>query len=133
MNTKSRGWLIAGGILSIIVGLLALSSPILFSFRASLPGLIQLFLYLTVESKDRRQGLHNHRAMVMLDHFCLRSFFATESAFLAVVFSFNLLSEFQRAIDPAHLRESDLVQYRQEWGDSARRRENSSHTAALER
>ena len=35
------------------------------------------------------------------DHFCLRSFFATESAFLAVVFSFNLLSEFQRAIDPA--------------------------------
>ena len=35
------------------------------------------------------------------DHFCLRSFFATESAFLAVIFSFNLLSEFQRAIDPA--------------------------------
>jgi hypothetical protein len=34
------------------------------------------------------------------DHFCLRSFFATESAFLAVLFSFNLLSEFQRAIDP---------------------------------
>jgi hypothetical protein len=35
------------------------------------------------------------------DRFCLRSFFATESAFLAVLFSFNLLSEFQRAIDPA--------------------------------
>jgi hypothetical protein len=35
------------------------------------------------------------------DHFCLRSFFATESAFLAVVFSFNLLSEFQRTIGPA--------------------------------
>jgi hypothetical protein len=35
------------------------------------------------------------------DHFCVRSFFATESAFLAVLFSFNLLSEFQRAIDPA--------------------------------
>ena len=34
------------------------------------------------------------------DHFCLRSFFATESAFLTVLFSFNLLSEFQRAIDP---------------------------------
>jgi hypothetical protein len=30
-----------------------------------------------------------------------RSFFATESAFLGVIFSFNLLSEFQRAIDPA--------------------------------
>jgi len=54
----------------------------------------------------------NHRACVecridelknelAADHFCLRSFFATESAFLAVVFSFNLLSEFQRAIDPA--------------------------------
>jgi len=35
------------------------------------------------------------------DRFCLRSFFATESAFLAVLFSFNLLSEFQRAIDSA--------------------------------
>jgi hypothetical protein len=35
------------------------------------------------------------------DHFCLRSFFATESAFLAVLFSFNLLGEFQRAINPA--------------------------------
>jgi hypothetical protein len=35
------------------------------------------------------------------DHFCLRSFFGTESAFLAVLFSFNLLSEFQRALDPA--------------------------------
>lgn len=34
------------------------------------------------------------------DHFCLRSFYATESAFLAVLFSFNLLSEFQRAIHP---------------------------------
>lgn len=35
------------------------------------------------------------------DRFCLRSFFATESVFLAVLFSFNLLSEFQRALDPA--------------------------------
>ena len=35
------------------------------------------------------------------DHFCLRSFFATESAFLAVLFGFNLLGEFQRALDPA--------------------------------
>jgi hypothetical protein len=35
------------------------------------------------------------------DHFCLRSFFATDSAFLAVLFGFNLLSEFQRALDPA--------------------------------
>src|SRR5215469_17670345 len=32
MNTKSRGWLIAGAVLSLIVGFLALSSPILFSF-----------------------------------------------------------------------------------------------------
>jgi hypothetical protein len=35
------------------------------------------------------------------DHFCLRSFFATESAFLAVLFGFNLLGEFQRALNPA--------------------------------
>jgi uncharacterized membrane protein HdeD (DUF308 family) len=32
MNPKSRGWLIIGAILSLILGLLALSSPILFSF-----------------------------------------------------------------------------------------------------
>ena len=32
MNGTRRGWLVAGGILSLVVGLLALSSPILFSF-----------------------------------------------------------------------------------------------------
>lgn len=32
MNTKSRAWLITGAVLSLIVGFLALSSPILFSF-----------------------------------------------------------------------------------------------------
>jgi uncharacterized membrane protein HdeD (DUF308 family) len=32
MNGKKRGWLVASGILFLIVGLLALSSPILFSF-----------------------------------------------------------------------------------------------------
>lgn len=32
MNSKSRGWLITGAILSLIVGLLAVSSPLLFSF-----------------------------------------------------------------------------------------------------
>ena len=31
MNSKSRAWLITGAILSLIVGLLALSSPLLFS------------------------------------------------------------------------------------------------------
>ena len=32
MNSKSRGWLITGAIRSLIVGLLALSSPLFFSF-----------------------------------------------------------------------------------------------------
>src|SRR5271165_191937 len=32
MNSKSRGWVITGAILSLIVGFLALSSPLLFSF-----------------------------------------------------------------------------------------------------
>jgi uncharacterized membrane protein HdeD (DUF308 family) len=32
MNTTGRGWLITGGILSLILGFLALSSPIVFSF-----------------------------------------------------------------------------------------------------
>ena len=30
--SKSRGWLIAGGILSVLVGFLAIASPLLFSF-----------------------------------------------------------------------------------------------------
>jgi uncharacterized membrane protein HdeD (DUF308 family) len=52
MNSKSRGWLITGAILSLIVGLLALSSPLLFSFLivkllgvfALVGGVISLFL-----------------------------------------------------------------------------------------
>ena len=32
MNTKSRSWLITGAILSLFLGLLALSSPLLFAF-----------------------------------------------------------------------------------------------------
>jgi uncharacterized membrane protein HdeD (DUF308 family) len=32
MKSKSRGWLITGAILSLLVGFLALSSPLLFSF-----------------------------------------------------------------------------------------------------
>jgi uncharacterized membrane protein HdeD (DUF308 family) len=52
MNSKSRGWLITGAILSLFVGLLALSSPLLFSFLivrllgafALASGAISLFL-----------------------------------------------------------------------------------------
>jgi len=52
MNNKSRGWLITGAILSLFVGLLALSSPLLFSFLivrllgafALVSGLISLFV-----------------------------------------------------------------------------------------
>ena len=52
--SKSRGWLIAGGILSILVGLLAMGSPLLFSIViaqflgafALVSGAISLFLAL---------------------------------------------------------------------------------------
>jgi uncharacterized membrane protein HdeD (DUF308 family) len=52
MNRKSQGWLIAGAILSLLVGLLALSSPLFFSILivrflgafALAGGLISLFL-----------------------------------------------------------------------------------------
>jgi uncharacterized membrane protein HdeD (DUF308 family) len=51
MNRKSRGWLITGAILSLLLGLLALSSPLFFSFLivrllgafALVSGLISLF------------------------------------------------------------------------------------------
>lgn len=38
------------------------------------------------------------------DEFCLRAFRATEATFLAVVMAFNLLGEFQRALDGALTR-----------------------------
>jgi uncharacterized membrane protein HdeD (DUF308 family) len=52
MNSKSRGWLITGAVISLLVGLLALSSPLLFSFLivqllgvfALVSGAISLFL-----------------------------------------------------------------------------------------
>jgi uncharacterized membrane protein HdeD (DUF308 family) len=52
MNSKSRGWLITGAVISLFVGLLALSSPLLFSFLivqllgvfALVSGAISLFL-----------------------------------------------------------------------------------------
>ena len=52
MNEQSRGWLITGAILSLLLGLLALSSPLFFSFLivrllgafALVSGLISLFL-----------------------------------------------------------------------------------------
>jgi uncharacterized membrane protein HdeD (DUF308 family) len=52
--SKSRGWLIAGGLLSIFVGFLAMGSPMLFSFAiaqflgafALVTGVISLFLAL---------------------------------------------------------------------------------------
>ena len=58
MNTSSRAWLITGGVLSLIVGFLALSSPILFSFLivrllgvfALVSGVISLLI--TIFGKD---------------------------------------------------------------------------------
>ena len=38
--------------------------------------------------------------------FCMKSFFASESAFLAVLFTFNLLSLYQKAVAPqVHYRQ----------------------------
>jgi hypothetical protein len=62
---------------------------------------IQLWKSGAITMAERRWSavLTNSKNELAGDHFCLRSFFATESAFLAVLFSFNLLSEFQRVID----------------------------------
>jgi len=48
-----------------------------------------------------KSRLHQISDWQAVDAIYLRSFFATKSAFLAAPFSFNLLSEFQRAVDPA--------------------------------
>jgi hypothetical protein len=47
------------------------------------------------------QRIEELKAELAADGFCMKSFFATESAFLAVLFTFNLLSLYQKAIQPA--------------------------------
>ena len=52
------------------------------------------------------QRIEELKAELAADGFCMKSFFATESAFLAVLFTFNLLSLYQTAIEPkAHYRQ----------------------------
>lgn len=46
------------------------------------------------------QRIEELKAELAADGFCMKSFFATESAFLAVLFTFNLLSLYQKAIEP---------------------------------
>jgi hypothetical protein len=46
------------------------------------------------------QRIEELKAELAADGFCMKSFFATESAFLAVLFTFNLLSLYQKAIQP---------------------------------
>ena len=47
------------------------------------------------------QRIEELKADLAADGFCMKSFFATESAFLAVLFTFNLLSLYQKAIHAA--------------------------------
>ena len=47
------------------------------------------------------QRIEEIKAEMHADGFCMRDFFATESAFLAVLFTFNLLSLYQKVADPA--------------------------------
>ena len=47
------------------------------------------------------QRIEELKAELAADGFCMQNFFATESAFLAVLFTFNLLSLYQKALDPS--------------------------------
>jgi hypothetical protein len=52
------------------------------------------------------QRIEELKAELSADGFCMKNFFSTESAFLAVLFTFNLLSLYQKAIEPdAHYRQ----------------------------
>jgi hypothetical protein len=52
------------------------------------------------------QRIEELKAELNADGFCMKSFFASESAFLAVLFTFNLLSLYQKAVTPkAHYRQ----------------------------
>lgn len=46
------------------------------------------------------QRIEELKAELNADGFCMKNFFATESAFLAVLFTFNLLSLYQKAVRP---------------------------------
>jgi hypothetical protein len=46
------------------------------------------------------QRIEEIKTEMHADGFCLKDFYATESAFLATLFTFNLLSLYQKAIDP---------------------------------
>ncbi|MCX6908801.1 MAG: hypothetical protein NTY01_12260 [Verrucomicrobia bacterium] len=46
------------------------------------------------------QRIEELKSDLAAESFCMQSFFATESAFLAVLLSFNLLSLYQRQIVP---------------------------------
>ena len=73
MHTQGRGWLITGGILSLIVGFLALSSPILFSFLivrllgvfALVSGIISLLIAIFGKDIDAR-GLNAVFALIRI-------------------------------------------------------------------
>lgn len=47
------------------------------------------------------QRIEELKAELAADGFCMQNFFATESAFLAVLFTFNLLSLYQKALQPS--------------------------------
>jgi hypothetical protein len=52
------------------------------------------------------QRIEELKAELAADGFCMKSFFASESAFLAVLFTFNLLSLYQKALQTqAHYRQ----------------------------
>ncbi len=46
------------------------------------------------------QRIEEIKAELHADGFCMKDFFATESAFLAVLFTFNLLSLYQKVVQP---------------------------------
>lgn len=47
------------------------------------------------------QRIEELKAELAADGFCMQNFFATESAFLAVLFTFNLLSLYQKVLQPS--------------------------------
>lgn len=47
------------------------------------------------------QRIEELKAELNADGFCMKQFFATEAAFLSVLFVFNLLSLYQKALNPA--------------------------------
>ncbi len=74
-----------------------------YTFRIFVTNRVEDALVLWRDYNQRaviEQRIEELKAELNADGFCMKQFFATEAAFLSVLFVFNLLSLYQKALNP---------------------------------